>query len=245
MARKKIALIGGGQQATPSPISRPSRNWATSSCSTSWRGLPPGQGARHLTSRSGRRLQREDQGHEFLCRHRRRRRRDRHCRRAAQAGHEPRRSHRYKSQSHERGGRGHQGACAERIRHLHHQSARRDGLGAAPVLRPAAQPRRGHGGCARQRALPPLPRGRIERVGRRCERCSCWAATATSMVPMPRFPTVAGAPLPELVKMGWIKQDRLDQITQRTRDGGAEIVGLLSRPDRRRPHPQPVPSSWR
>jgi len=48
-----------------------------------------------------------------------------------------------------------------------------------------------------------------------------------TMVPMPRFSTVAGVPLPELVKMGWIKQERLDAITQRTRDGGAEIVGLL------------------
>jgi malate dehydrogenase len=48
-----------------------------------------------------------------------------------------------------------------------------------------------------------------------------------TMVPMPRFSTVAGVPLPELVKMGWIKQARLDQIVQRTRDGGAEIVGLL------------------
>ncbi|HEV2561339.1 MAG TPA: malate dehydrogenase [Rhizomicrobium sp.] len=48
-----------------------------------------------------------------------------------------------------------------------------------------------------------------------------------TMVPMPRFSTVAGVPLPELVKIGWIKQERLDQITQRTRDGGAEIVGLL------------------
>jgi malate dehydrogenase len=48
-----------------------------------------------------------------------------------------------------------------------------------------------------------------------------------TMVPMPRFSTIAGIPLPELVKMGWIKQDRLDQIVQRTRDGGAEIVGLL------------------
>jgi malate dehydrogenase len=48
-----------------------------------------------------------------------------------------------------------------------------------------------------------------------------------TMVPMPRFSTVAGIPLPELVKMGWIKQERLDAITQRTRDGGAEIVGLL------------------
>src|SRR5690349_1926228 len=48
-----------------------------------------------------------------------------------------------------------------------------------------------------------------------------------TMVPMPRFSTVAGIPLPELVKMGWITQERLDKITQRTRDGGAEIVGLL------------------
>jgi malate dehydrogenase len=48
-----------------------------------------------------------------------------------------------------------------------------------------------------------------------------------TMVPMPRFSTLSGIPLPELVKMGWIKQERLDQIVQRTRDGGAEIVGLL------------------
>src|SRR3954469_25698571 len=48
-----------------------------------------------------------------------------------------------------------------------------------------------------------------------------------SMVPMPRFSTVAGIALPELVKMGWIKQERLDQIVDRTRNGGAEIVGLL------------------
>ena len=48
-----------------------------------------------------------------------------------------------------------------------------------------------------------------------------------TMVPLTRFSTVAGIPLPELVKLGWIKQERLDQIVQRTRDGGAEIVGLL------------------
>ena len=48
-----------------------------------------------------------------------------------------------------------------------------------------------------------------------------------TMVPMPRFSTVSGIPLSELVRMGWISQERLDRITQRTRDGGAEIVGLL------------------
>ena len=48
-----------------------------------------------------------------------------------------------------------------------------------------------------------------------------------TMVPMPRFSTVAGIALPELVRMGWIKQERLDQIVTRTANGGAEIVGLL------------------
>src|ERR1700753_3990683 len=48
-----------------------------------------------------------------------------------------------------------------------------------------------------------------------------------TMVPMPRFSTIACVPLPELVKRGGIKQDRLDQSPQRPRDGGAEIVALL------------------
>ena len=48
-----------------------------------------------------------------------------------------------------------------------------------------------------------------------------------TMVPMVRYSTVAGIPLPDLIKMGWLKKDRLDKIVQRTRDGGAEIVGLL------------------
>jgi malate dehydrogenase len=48
-----------------------------------------------------------------------------------------------------------------------------------------------------------------------------------TMVPSVRYSTVAGIPLPDLVKMGWTTQERLDQIVQRTRDGGAEIVKLL------------------
>ena len=48
-----------------------------------------------------------------------------------------------------------------------------------------------------------------------------------SIVPLARYSTVAGIPLPDLVKMGWTSQDKLDKIIQRTRDGGAEIVGLL------------------
>ncbi|MEM9222842.1 MAG: malate dehydrogenase [Pseudomonadota bacterium] len=48
-----------------------------------------------------------------------------------------------------------------------------------------------------------------------------------TMVPLPRYSTVAGIPLPDLVAMGWTSQEKLDGIIQRTRDGGAEIVGLL------------------
>ena len=48
-----------------------------------------------------------------------------------------------------------------------------------------------------------------------------------TMVPLTRYSAVAGINLPDLVKMGWTTQEKLDAIVQRTRDGGAEIVGLL------------------
>ena len=47
------------------------------------------------------------------------------------------------------------------------------------------------------------------------------------MVPSVRYSTVAGIPLPDLVKMGWIAQEKLDAIVERTRKGGGEIVNLL------------------
>ena len=48
-----------------------------------------------------------------------------------------------------------------------------------------------------------------------------------SMVPLIRYSTVAGIPLPDLVKMKWTTQKRIDEIVQRTRMGGGEIVSLL------------------
>ncbi|NBX65846.1 MAG: malate dehydrogenase [Proteobacteria bacterium] len=48
-----------------------------------------------------------------------------------------------------------------------------------------------------------------------------------TMVPLVRYSSVAGIPLPDLVKMGWTTQAKLDAMVQRTRDGGAEIVALL------------------
>ena len=48
-----------------------------------------------------------------------------------------------------------------------------------------------------------------------------------TMVPMVRYTTVAGIPLPDLIKMGWITKSRVDELVERTRNGGAEIVGLM------------------
>ncbi|MDA1311673.1 MAG: malate dehydrogenase [Proteobacteria bacterium] len=48
-----------------------------------------------------------------------------------------------------------------------------------------------------------------------------------TMVPLVRYSAVAGIPVPDLIKMGWSTQAKIDEIVQRTRDGGAEIVGLL------------------
>lgn len=47
------------------------------------------------------------------------------------------------------------------------------------------------------------------------------------MVPLVRYSTVAGIPLPDVVKTGWLSQERLEQIVERTRKGGGEIVALL------------------
>lgn len=48
-----------------------------------------------------------------------------------------------------------------------------------------------------------------------------------TMVPVIEYSTVAGIPVPDLIKMGWSTQERIDAIVQRTRSGGGEIVGLL------------------
>jgi malate dehydrogenase len=48
-----------------------------------------------------------------------------------------------------------------------------------------------------------------------------------TMVPLTRYSTVAGIPVPDLISMGWSTQEKIDAIVQRTRAGGAEIVKLL------------------
>jgi len=48
-----------------------------------------------------------------------------------------------------------------------------------------------------------------------------------TMVPVVRYSTVAGIPIPDLIEMGWSSQEKIDAIVQRTRSGGGEIVQLL------------------
>src|SRR4051794_2973886 len=48
-----------------------------------------------------------------------------------------------------------------------------------------------------------------------------------TMVPIVEYSTVAGIPIPDLIKMGWTTQERVDAIVKRTRGGGGEIVALL------------------
>jgi malate dehydrogenase len=48
-----------------------------------------------------------------------------------------------------------------------------------------------------------------------------------TMVPVPAYSTVGGIPIPDLIKMGWSTQEKIDAIVQRTRSGGGEIVALL------------------
>ena len=48
-----------------------------------------------------------------------------------------------------------------------------------------------------------------------------------AMVPLPRYTTVAGIPLLDLVKQGWISEEKLNSLIDRTRNGGGEIVNLL------------------
>lgn len=48
-----------------------------------------------------------------------------------------------------------------------------------------------------------------------------------TMLPLARYSSVAGIPLPEIVRMGWISQKKIDEIVERTRKGGAEVVNLM------------------
>ena len=226
MSRSKIALIGrrpdrrharppGGAQGT-------GRCRALRHC----RGHPAGQGAGHRRERAGRRVRCGLLGHPGLFGYRRLGRLHRDRRRGPQAGHEPRRPSGHQPQGHEVRRRGHQGTRARRVRDLHHQPAGRDGLGAPRILGPAEGEGRRHGRRAGFGPVPALPGRGVRRLGQGRHRVRAGRPRRHDGA-AGRYSTVAGIPLPDLVKMGWTTQEKLDAIMQRTRDGGAEIVGLL------------------
>lgn len=57
--------------------------------------------------------------------------------------------------------------------------------------------------------------------------CFVLGGHGDTMVPLTRYSSVAGIPIPDLIEMGWTTKNKIDEIVQRTRDGGAEIVKLL------------------
>ena len=179
MARNKIALIGAGQiggtLAHLIGLKAARRRRAV----RHRRRRPAGQGARPRPVLAGRRLRRQARGHQRLRGDGGRRRLHRHRRRAAQARHEPRRSARHQPQGDGPGRRRLEEIRAQRLRHLHHQSARRHGVGAAEVLRPAAQHGGRHGRRARTRRGCAISSPTSSTSRSRTSAPSCSAATAT------------------------------------------------------------------
>lgn len=57
--------------------------------------------------------------------------------------------------------------------------------------------------------------------------CFVLGGHGDTMVPLVRYSSVAGIPIPDLIEMNWVSKTKIDEIVQRTRDGGAEIVKLL------------------
>ena len=139
MARNKIALIGAGQIGGTLAHLAALKELGDIVLFDIVDGVPQGKALDLAESGPVEGFNAKLKGASVLRRHRRRRRRHRHRRRAAQARHEPRRPARHQPQGDGRGRRRHQGQCAGRLRHLHHQPARRDGLGAAEGVRPAAR----------------------------------------------------------------------------------------------------------
>ena len=228
MARSKIALIGAGQiggtlahlvGAQGARRRRPVRHH---------RRRPAGQGARSRrnprrstasTPRfTGTNSYEAIEGADGVHRHRRR---------AAQARHEPRRSARHQPQGDGAGRRRHQEIRAERLRHLHHQPARRHGVGAAEVLRAAANRwSSAWPACSIRRAFAiSSPTNSMSRS--RTSPPSCSAAMATAWC---RWCAIRRSPAfrcPIWSRWAGPRQARLDAIVERTRNGGGEIVSLL------------------
>jgi malate dehydrogenase len=128
---------------------------------------------------------------------------------------------------------GHQEICAQRLRHLHHQPARRDGLGAAEF---SGLPEEQGGRHGRRARLGPLPHFLAEEFNVSVEDVTAFVlgGHGDTMVPLARYSTVAGIPLPDLVKMGWTSKEKLEEDRpahprrrRRDRQAAEDRFGLL------------------
>ena len=145
---------------------------------------------------------------------------------AAQAGHEPRRSARHQPQGDEGGRRGHQGARAGRFV-----------ICITNPLDAMVWALREFSGLPHNKVVGMagvLDRARFRHFLAEEFNVSVEDVTAfvlgghgDTMVPVVEYSTVAGIPIPDLIKMGWSTQERIDAIVKRTRGGGGEIVALL------------------
>ena len=166
MARDKIALIGSGQIGGTLAHLIGLKELGDVVMFDIAEGVPQGKALDIAQSSPVDGFDATSDRRQFLRGARRRQGLHRHRRRAAQARHEPRRSPEHQPQGHGAGRRRHQEVCPRRLRHLHHQPAGRDGVGAAEGLRHAAQEGGRHGRRAGFLALPLLPGRRIQRLGR-------------------------------------------------------------------------------
>ena len=241
MARKKIALIGAGMIGGTLAHLAAMRELGDIVLFDIAEGIPAGQGARHRPGRPGRRLRREAQGHATIM----------PTSPAPTCASSPPASPRKPGMSRDdllginlkvmkAVGEGIKAARPRRLRHLHHQPARRDGLGAARILGPAAQHGRRHGRRARQRALPPLSSPRSSSVSVEDVTAFVLGGHGDTMVPVVEYSTVAGIPIPDLDQDGLVdagadRRDRQAHPRRRRRDRRAaqDRLGLLRARDQR------------
>ena len=134
--------------------------------------------------------------------------------------------------------------CPGRLRHLHHQPARRHGLGAAAEVGPAGEQGRRHGRRAGQRRFR-LFLAQEFNVSVEDVTAFVLGGHGDTMVPLTRYSTVAGIPVPDLIKMGWTTQEKIDAIVaahRQWRRRDRQAAGEAAPPSTpRRPPPSPWP----
>ena len=242
MARKKIALIGAGMIGGTLAHLAAKKEMGDIVLFDIAEGIPQGKALDLSQCGPVEGFDATHQGYQRLCRHRRRRRG------ASSPPASPRKPGMSRDdllginlEGDEGGRRRHQGACPERLRHLHHQPARRDGLGAARILRPAAQQGGRHGRRARLRALRHLPRLGIQVSASRTSTRFVLGGHGDTMVPVTSYTRPFRAfPVHDLIKMGKSSQgahrrDRQAHPRRRRRDRRAaqDRIGLLCPGDQR------------